>query len=238
MKQIHYFQHVPFETPGFIDKWAAHHGYSQSATRFFDGQKPPDLDAVDWLVILGGPMGVYDEADYPWLVEEKKAIKEALAGGKVILGICLGAQLVAESLGALIRPNLYKEIGWFPIYLESRALDLPIADVLPPQWEAFHWHADTFEIPDGARLLASSAACRNQGFVLGDRVVGLQFHLEMDRTAAETLLQNCAAEMVPDDYVQTSHEILAADAPFAETCGLMEKILDYLDNLPPQSPAA
>ena len=232
MKQIHVFQHVPFESPGFIEKWAIDQGFSLSVTRFFDGQKPPDAAGLDWLVIMGGPMGVYDEAEYPWLIEEKKAIKKALRGGKVILGICLGAQLLAESLGARIRQNLYKEIGWFPIYLESSALDLPLAEVLPPQWEALHWHGDTFEVPDGARLLASSEACRNQGFVYGDRVVGLQFHLEMARSNVQGLVDHCAAEMVPDGYVQTSARILAADAPFAETRRIMEKILAYLAALP------
>ncbi len=233
MKQLHYFQHVPFESPGIIESWAVRRGFALSATRFFDGQRPPDMDAIDWLVVMGGPMGVADEADYPWLAEEKNAIKKALAGGKVVLGICLGAQLIAESLGAQVRPNLHTEIGWFPIRLESSILDLPIAEIFPSQWEALHWHGDTFEIPDGGRLLASSAACRNQAFVYGDRVVGLQFHLEMDRPHARDLVRHCAAELIPADFIQTEQEILSADAPFSRSCALMERILDYLDGLAP-----
>jgi GMP synthase-like glutamine amidotransferase len=234
MKQIHCFQHAPYETPGLIEKWVVSHGFALSFTRFFDGQKPPDMHGVDWLVVMGGPMGVYDDAQYPWLAQEKKSIKEALSGGKVILGICLGAQLIADCLGALVRHNLYKEIGWFPIFLESAALDLPIAKVFPPQWEALHWHGDTFEIPDGARLLASSPACRNQGFIYGDRVVGLQFHPEMDRPTLEGLVRHCAADLVPDDYVQTPFDILADHAPFDGNRVLIDKILVYLNQLPPQ----
>jgi GMP synthase (glutamine-hydrolysing) len=232
MKRIHFFQHVPFEGSGIIGPWAEQRGFSLSTTRFFDGQQPPDLEGVDWLVIMGGPMGVYDEVQYPWLIEEKATIKQALSDGKVILGICLGAQLIAECMGARVRPNCFKEIGWFPTFLESHALDLPIAEVLPPQWDALHWHGDTFDIPSGARLLATSAACHNQGFIYEDRVVALQFHLEMGRRHLEDLVRHAAHELVPDQFVQTAEQVLAADAPFAQARLLMEQILGYLDQLP------
>jgi GMP synthase-like glutamine amidotransferase len=236
MKKLHVFQHVPFETAGIISQWAEERGYAIATTQFFDGQLP-DTGGADWLVIMGGPMGVYDEAQYPWLMEEKKAIKQAIADGKVVLGICLGAQLIAEALGASIRHNLYREIGWFPVFLNSGVLDIDIAQVLPPQWEALHWHGDTFDIPEGARLLASSEACRNQAFIFSDRVVGLQFHLEMERSHAESLVRHCAAELDNDGYVQSSREILAAEAPFDQSCALMERILAYLDSLPVSCPA-
>ena len=137
-------------------------------------------------------MGVYDQDEYPWLEIEKVAIAQAIEGGKVVLGICLGAQLIAQVLGADIRANAYKEIGWFPVYLDSDVLAHPISEVLPSQWDAFHWHGDTFEIPEGGRLLARTSACRNQGFIYNDRVVGMQFHMEVTRSGAAELVKNCA----------------------------------------------
>ncbi len=229
MKQIHCFQHVPFENLGSIEAWVQARGYSLTTTCFFDGDLPPSMDAVDWLIVMGGPMGVDDHEDYPWLKEEKLAIGQAVAAGKVVLGICLGAQLIACALGATVRPNAYKEIGWFPVFLQSQTLDHPVARIFPSQWHAFHWHGDTFDIPDGARLLASTEGCHNQGFVYGDRVVGLQFHLEVTHQGADALVRHCADDLMPARFVTSANEILASDAPYEQTHHLMERLLDQLD---------
>jgi len=149
----------------------------------------------------------------------------------VVVGICLGAQLIADVLEAGVRANAYKEIGWFPVYLNNKALDLPMTEVFPSQWDAFHWHGDTFDIPEGARLLASSEACRNQGFVYKERVVGLQFHLEVTRPGADGLVRHCANELKDDDFIATPEEILSPDAPFEESNDLMIRLLDYLNGL-------
>jgi GMP synthase (glutamine-hydrolysing) len=231
MKRIHYFQQVPFEGPGAIENWAARHGYSLSATRFFDQQTPPASDSFDWLVVMGGPMGVYDHDAYPWLNDQKRAIESALADAKVVVGICLGAQLIADVLGAEVRPNAYKEIGWLPLYLANEILDHPMAASFPPQWTSFHWHGDTFGLPDGARLLASSVGCRNQGFIYGERVVGLQFHLEATPQGVRSLVHHCPEDLGDGLFVQSERQILDVDAPYDQNHQLLEGVLDHLDAL-------
>ena len=231
MKKLHYFQHVPFENLGIIEDWALGNGFDISTTQFYRDQTISMPDHTDWLVVMGGPMGVYDDVDCPWLSSEKQAILQAVEDGKVVVGICLGAQLIADVLGAGIRANAYKEIGWFPVYLHNRILDHTVADALSPQWDAFHWHGDTFDIPDGARLLASSRACHSQGFIYRDRVVGLQFHLEVTRIGAAALVEHCAADLKSDEFVSTPEQILSPDAPFEESHQVMFRLLDYLNSL-------
>jgi GMP synthase (glutamine-hydrolysing) len=231
MKKLHYFQHVHFENLGIIEDWALNNGFMISSTQFYRDPVITMPDRIDWLVVMGGPMGVYDEDRYPWLLSEKQAILQAVEDGKVVLGICLGAQLIAEALGAGVRPNAYKEIGWYPVYLYRGILDHPVAGVLGPQWEAFHWHGDTFDIPDGARLLASSQACRNQGFICRDRVLGLQFHLEVTRSGAAALIENCIDDLGRDEFVSTPDRMLFADDNFTASHQVMTRLLEYLDSL-------
>lgn len=230
-KRIHYFQQVPFEGPGIIETWAGHHGHAISATRFFENQAPPDPDMFDWLIVMGGPMGVHDDKDYPWLKYQKQAIEAALRASKVVLGICLGGQLIADALGAEVRPNAYKEIGWLPLYLCNEFLDHPVAELFPPQWTSFHWHGDTFGLPHGARLIASSVGCRNQGYVYGDRVIGLQFHMEMTEQGVQSLVQNCRQDMTDSMFVQSENEIIDPKAPYEQNHQLMTRLLDYMETL-------
>jgi GMP synthase (glutamine-hydrolysing) len=229
MKKLHYFQHVPYENLGIIEDWALNNGFEISSTQFYRDPVISMPDQIDWLIVMGGPMGVYDDVTCPWLPSEKQAILQAVEDGKVVLGICLGAQLIADVLGAGVRPNAYKEIGWYPVFLHSGILDHPVAGVLAPQWEAFHWHADTFDIPDGARLIASSRACRSQGFIYRDRVLGLQFHLEVTRSGAAALIDNCADDLKGDEFVSTPDKMLIADLHFEASHQLMTRLLEYLD---------
>src|SRR3990172_9270172 len=110
--RLHWLQHVAFEGLGSIEPWAAASGFTVSATRFHAGDPLPSLAGIDWLVVMGGPMGVHDHGRHPWLTDEKRLLEAALARGLRVLGICLGAQLVAEALGAAVRPHRVKEIGW------------------------------------------------------------------------------------------------------------------------------
>jgi GMP synthase-like glutamine amidotransferase len=232
MKQIHYFQHVPFEALGSIETWIANAGHTVSATRFFeDSFRLPSLDALDWLIVMGGPMNVDEEVAYPWLREEKQIIARAVQSGKVVLGICLGAQLIAAALGAKVAPNAYKEIGWLPVDLSPKVRNHPLFEGFPANWVTFHWHGDTFELPTGAVPLASSRACRNQGFIYRDRVVGLQFHPEMTLQGTRLLVAQCAAELVPGPYIQAADRILDEAAPLAHNQRLMAQLLDRLDAL-------
>ncbi len=225
--KVHYLLHVPFETPATINGWAEERGYEQSHTRLYEGASFPALDAYDFLVIMGGPMGVYDEGKYPWLRQEKAFIKEAIEGGKPVVGICLGAQLLAESLGAKVRKNRFKEIGFFQVALTPLGWDSPIFSVLPATFEAFHWHGDTFEIPEKAYHIASSEACPNQAFVYENRVVGLQFHIESNRESLEALVKNCGDELMEEgDYIQKPEVILDENKDFSRMHEVLYKFLD------------
>src|SRR5690554_3748130 len=174
--RAHYFQHVPFEGLGSIEEWLQAKQFHLTATRFYENTALPELQAVDFLIVMGGPMSVNDEVQHPWLTAEKQFIQQMILAGKPVLGICLGAQLIASAMGARVYPNPEKEIGWWPIYSVANGNN----DVFrfPPVTSVFHWHGETFDLPDGAIRLAESAGCGNQAFQLGHTVVGMQFHLE------------------------------------------------------------
>jgi len=175
--RAHYLQHVHFEGLGSIASWLQHKGYEITHTAFFDEPNLPEAETIDFLIIMGGPMSVNDASIYPWLAAEKAFIREVIALGKPVLGICLGAQLIASTMGAKIYPNSHKEIGWFPI--EAVPTNKNDTFAFPAFFEVFHWHGETFDLPPSASLLASSTGCKNQAFQLGKNVMGLQFHLEM-----------------------------------------------------------
>ena len=226
--RLHYLQHVPFEGLGRIRPWAQATGAAITATRFYQGHSLPALDAFDLLVIMGGPMSIDDTDQYPWLVSEKRFIREAVTADKAILGICLGAQLVADALGAPVYPNDHREIGWFDIERTQSAAGHAIGDCLPPRIKVFHWHGDTFDLPAGALPLARSAACRNQGFAVGDRVVGLQFHLETTPESLQALIANGRDDLKPGPYVQSPDAMRAANEWYAPNHDVLEAILNRL----------
>lgn len=228
--KIHYLQHVPFEDPANILGWAELRGHKLSRTLLYEGDALPENDAFDALIIMGGPMSVHDEALYPWLVQEKEFIGKAIAAGKPILGICLGAQLIAECLGAEVMVNPQKEIGWFPVRLTSEVLGLPIAAALPYEFNAFHWHGETFGIPKGAVRLGNSEATENQGFLYGDRVIGLQFHLESTRESVAELCSHGEQELLPGPFVQSASMMLAEDKFYKELEAILLPILDRWSN--------
>lgn len=193
--KIHYFQHVPFEGLGLIANWAGMRGHKLSATRFYGGDKIPAINDYDALVIMGGPMSAHDGNIHPWLPDEKAHIKSAIEAGKPILGVCLGAQLIADVLGAEIAQAPAKEIGWFPIAWSDAAMGSPLLSGINPAMNVFHWHGEQFSIPEGAIHLASSKACANQAFLYRKNILGLQFHLEMDEDAINNLIENCGDEL-------------------------------------------
>jgi GMP synthase-like glutamine amidotransferase len=211
--KLHYFQHEPFEGLGMIADWARRHGHKLSRTAFFEPQfefpNPRDYDA---LIVMGGSMGVYDEARFDWLAPEKAHIRAAIDAGKHVLGICLGAQLIAASLGAKVTPHTHKEIGWFPVAMTEAGAAHPLLSGFSSPMTVFHWHGDRFEIPEEAVHLMSSTACDNQAFVYGNnKVLALQFHLEMDEPAVRAIMSSCAEELRregPGLWVQGAGEIV------------------------------
>jgi GMP synthase-like glutamine amidotransferase len=205
--RAHYLQHVPFESPGSILPWLTQHGASVASTRLFEAHTLPAVDDFDLLVVMGGPMSVNDEARHPWLIAEKRLVRDAIESGRAVVGVCLGAQVIASALGSRVFQNEAREIGWFPI----AATPTPAPGTLrwPDKLTVFHWHGETFDLPSGAVRLASSEGCLNQAFQIGDRVVGLQFHLEATPETVAAMVEHCRHELTPDRYVQSERELLA-----------------------------
>lgn len=223
-KTIHYFQQEPHEGCGSMQAWAEKREYQMVATNFFKGntcQKPLDADL---LIILGGSMNIYDEKKHPWLKAEKESIRGAIERGVRVVGICLGAQLVADALGAGVRKNEFTEIGWHPVKLSDEAINKPVFRDIPAEFLCMHWHEDTFDIPEGAMRIGGSKACKNQGFLWKQQVLALQFHLEFTPEMVNGMLQ-AGPELEKADYVQTAPEIHCVSRQQYRACN------DYLDQI-------
>jgi GMP synthase-like glutamine amidotransferase len=225
--RIHYLQHVPFEGLGCIENWVLEKGYKLSCTKFFEGDPLPNHSTYDWLIILGGSMGVYDEKKYNWLVAEKNFIKNAIQQDKKILGICLGSQLIASALGANVYPNNEKEIGWFPIRLSEMAAN-PLQETTT-NFSVFHWHGDTFDLPKNTINLASSEGCINQAFVYNDNVIGLQFHLEVTKKLLNQMLIFGNEELIEGKYIQSAEMVLDKTSLIGENNKRMYHLLNYFE---------
>ena len=226
--RIHSLQHVPFEGLGSMAEAFQRRGYKITTSHLYAGDTLPAVEDFDWLVVMGGPMGVHDEERYPWLTAEKTLIRSAIDAGKRILGVCLGAQLMAHVLGAAVTRNPCREIGWFPIHATEGARASPWGGVFADQPLVFHWHGDTVATPPGAVNLASSGACRHQAFALGTRVLGLQFHLETTEESAEALLTHCADELDGSEWVQDAEAIRADPNRYPAINRLMERVIDVM----------
>ena len=228
--RLHYIQHESFEGIGAIGGWAAQRGHSLSGTHIYRGERLPGMEDFDFLVVMGGPMGVYDDKEYPWLNEEKRFLESAVKAGKLTLGVCLGAQLLANVLGAKVQKNPVKEIGWYAVSLTPLGWDSPVFKDLPATFNAFHWHGDTFAIPQGALHIASSEACPNQAFIYEDRVVGLQFHMESTPKSVEAIMKGCPAELLEEgEYIQEADKVLGTAALFSELNKNLHTLLNAME---------
>lgn len=226
--RIHFMFHVPFEGPGSMSDFFNDSRFSVTATKLYQGEIPPETDSFDLLIIMGGPMGVHDAGEYPWLKDEIEFINRSVRDSKYILGICLGAQLIAHALGADVRKNLHKEIGWFPLTLSDKIRDTFLNDIFHDGAEVFHWHGETFDIPEGAIEIASSEACMNQGFVYNNRIIGLQFHLETTEDSASMLLENCLEDIDGSDFTQAPALIMEDGEKFRNINMMMSLLLQSI----------
>jgi GMP synthase-like glutamine amidotransferase len=206
--RVHYLQHVPYERPGVIEDWTKENGHVLTRTQLYRSPVFPDLADVDFLVVLGGPMGAEDESEYPWLNPEKAYLEEALGNDVPVLGICLGAQIIASVLGSDIYTARYDEIGWFPIQRAEEGKDHPYLRSWPEEFDVFHWHSDTFDLPEGATHLTENSGCENQAFVYNDQALGLQFHVEMRPRDVEYMLEFAGEHDVQGPRVQDDELIL------------------------------
>ncbi len=263
--RVHYLQHVPFEGIGAVGEWARSRAHDLTSTEMFPGPGPdrrpiaarsvpvqeaqpsvlsapsppslvfPEPQDLDFLVVMGGPMNVYQESDYPWLRAEKEFIASTIAAGRLVLGVCLGAQLVADVLGGPVSRGEHPEIGWYPVDLTEAGRAVPAFAEFPARFTVLHWHGDTFAIPPGAVHVASSKASTNQVFAYeGGRVVGLQFHLEENRESLALLIENARADLTvqgdpnAERWIATAAELLAPTAPFELCRELLFRLLDSM----------
>ena len=231
--KVHVLQHLPFEDLGNIASNLKARGACLTYTHFFENAQLPSLDGIDLIIVMGGSMSVNDEREFPWLRLEKQFIRDAIRRDVSVLGVCLGAQLIASALGARVYANCHKEIGWFPV----RGTQVPEGIfTFPPECLVFHWHGETFDLPDGAVRLAESDGCRNQAFQIKRNVIGLQFHLETTQDNASALVRNFREELFPQPYVQSEPEILGVSPALYQNINLlMNDLLSYLASASPAS---
>ncbi len=220
-------EHAPFERAAAIGEWARARGHEVRRVDAIVGEFPAPGE-YDFLVVMGGPMSANDDASLGWLAAEKRAVREGIDAGKRVLGVCLGAQIVASVLGATVARNAEPEIGWFPVTLTPAGRASRVFGALPESFVAGHWHGETFGIPDGAVATATSEACANQAFEFdGGRVLGVQFHLEWLAEDAESLVENCGADLVPSSHVVNAEEFLEGERVHGEQCrAILNSLLD------------
>lgn len=225
--RLHYLQHVPFEGPGIIRSWSNVNNHSLTFTRLYEDEELPPPGEIDGLVVMGGPMGIYDTNKYPWLKREKRYINDCIDQEIKVLGICLGAQLIADVLEAEVNSMNQKEIGWFPLNWKESARKYHLLDFLPARQTVFHWHGDQFGLPQGAITLASSKRCPNQGFLVDEQILGLQFHLEMTKDGLDELIQHSNNELKRSDGPFIQSPVTMLNAPyFEENHQTMRKLLN------------
>jgi len=226
--RVHVCLHAPFEGLAGIGPWLKGRGARICFTRFFDGDLAPAVDSFDWLILMGGPMSVNDEAQFPWLIEERRLVSSAVKAGKTVLGICLGAQMMAKALGGAVSKNREREIGWFNVSRVDGAENHPLGTCFPASGEVFHWHGETFTIPPGATHLLRSEACENQAFALGRNVLALQFHCEMTTEAIHEMLEGDADGIGTGRFVQTPEEMRDRPERAARLSLLLDAVLSAL----------
>lgn len=226
---IHVLQHVAYEGLGCIENWIHEHNHLLSYTKFYESFSIPDIDTIDGLIVMGGPMSVYEEDLFPWLKEEKHFIKAAIEKGKIVLGICLGSQLIAEVLGARVYPNKLKEIGWFPVKkTETGEQHSILKGIEPNEFTVFHWHGDTYDLPPASEHLFFTDICQHQAFIFDNKVLGIQFHFEVTEKTLNEMVQNGKQELEEGPTIQTGTVILQKSPLIGENNQRLYKLLDNL----------
>ncbi len=201
------FQHVPYESPGHILDWIKENGHTMEEVNFYDHPDLPDLKTTENLIVMGGPMNIYDDDEFHWLPDERDFIKKAIQQGAKVLGICLGSQFIADALGAEVFKNEHTEVGWFEVKVNETKLPDRFRGIFPKTFKTFHWHGDTFSMPQGINSFISSNAAVNQAFV-SDNVAAFQFHLEMTAEGVINLIEH-------------NQTLFEEDLPFVQNPGQM-----------------
>lgn len=221
-------QHAIYEGPGYILSWLHEQGFATDICFVYKEDTPlPNILSASLLIVLGGPMSVYDEETYPWLKAEKELIKQAIDNNIPTLGICFGAQLIASIYGGKVSEASHKAIGWFPMKAEEVATKNHFR--FPENFTSIFWHIDDFELPDNAICLASSPISPNQAFQINKNVIGVQFHPHMTPYLLQGMINNASLDLTNDPYVQPAQQLLSAPASFfVQSNQLIDDIISYL----------
>jgi GMP synthase-like glutamine amidotransferase len=225
MMRMAVLQHVEFEGPAAVADWAAARAFPLRVFHLYRDTTLPSLSDFDMLTVMGGPMSANDEARLGWLGPEIALVREAIAADKTVLGICLGAQIIAKALGARVYPGGTKEIGWFPV---QRTGSHSLFDGLPDSFTTFHWHGETFDLPHEATSLAKSKITETQAFAVGQRVLGLQFHMEATEESVRALLKGAGHEIGSGVFEQLPDTIVAGLKQCANLRPLLDTVLGRL----------
>lgn len=226
--RIHHIQHDDFEGLAAIGEWAALHGAVITSTRADLGHSFPNPDDFDMLVIMGGKMGVYEEDKFPWLIQEKKFIADSIDKGKLVLGICLGSQLIASALGAKVYPNQEAEMGVFPVHFNQNAAIDPVFSHFGNTLDVLHIHNDTFDLPENAVCMASSVLTPNQAFKYGSNVFALQFHFEVNQQQLSAFRDRAFTDNLKGKWIQSGSAIMSYSELIQSNIAILFKVLDSI----------
>jgi GMP synthase (glutamine-hydrolysing) len=229
--RLHLLHHDPVDfSCTNISRWAENKGYPIANTYLCNNEALPAIDAFDWLIVMGGSQHAWEDDVYPWLPVEKKFIAQALEYNKIMLGICFGAQLLAETLGAEVFVNPHNEIGWYEVTLTPEGQRSYLFQNVPKQFTTFHWHADHFALPPGCIRLAYSEATENQAYISQERrIAGIQFHPEYPLESVRSFVREFGDQMQKGPYVAGKEKVLSQTDQIPETYALMAAILDNMD---------
>ncbi|MDF1760226.1 MAG: homoserine O-succinyltransferase [Coxiellaceae bacterium] len=209
--KLNILSHASFEALGSIDQWIDQLGHTTHVSCPYKGESVPDVAEFDGLIIMGGPQSVVEIEKYPYLQAELGLILQTVAANKPVLGVCLGAQLISAAFGAPAENSPVREVGFFPVELNSAGNQSALLKDLPASLITGHWHYDMPGVPDNAQVLAQSEGCPRQIIQYAERVLGMQCHLELTRSETEVFIQKCPQDLIPGKYVQTPDEMRATD---------------------------
>jgi GMP synthase-like glutamine amidotransferase len=240
--RLHLLEHDPIDLSDTnMTAWAAKKGYRLTHTYVCNNEALPSIGDFDWLMVMGGSPHAWEEDVNPWLPDEKELIAGTLDSGKMILGICFGAQLLAEALGGRVFPNDRKEIGWYDVTLTPEGRNSFLLRNVPERFTTFHWHSDHFSLPPGCTRLACSEPTANQAFICnGHPAVGLQFHPEYTREMVRRFAREESQEWEKDLFVAGKEAVLAQTDKIPDTYWLMETLLENMEQkfISPKQPFA
>ena len=220
-------KHVISEDAGLFGDFLRERGYEFATVELEKGESlPASFSSFNAVILMGGPMGVYEEDKFPFLAEEDRLIKEAVEKDVPIFGVCLGAQLLAKACGANVHSAACTEIGYFDVSLTAEGKQDPLFSGVPPSIKVFQWHNDTFDIPDGGVLLATAEKCRNQAFKIGKTAYGLQFHIESTPEMVKSWLSDDLSSSDASIRERAEKIIKEADGVYASMLPYYQRIID------------